>query len=157
MELTKIRYSHKAMADVIIASPGVTQDRLAAIFGYSPGWVSQVLNSDGFQTYLKSRQEELVDPMITASVEERLRGLVVKSIDVLQEKLYTDPRADTAVKALEVGTRALGYGAKTGVEINQTYVVALPAKQPDTQSWLNNVAKTVDGVRVPTQEVLPGE
>lgn len=151
----KLNYSHKAMADAIIGTPGISQDRLAAMFGYTPGWVSQVVNSDGFQAYLKTRTEELVDPMLTASVEERLRGLVVKSIDVLQDKLNTDPRADTAAKALEIGSRALGYGAKAGIEVNQTYVVALPAKSPDARAWLDGVARTVEGARLPVQDLVP--
>lgn len=151
----KLNYTHEAMADAIIQNPGVSQGQLAALFGYSPGWVSQVINSDGFQAFLKTRMSQIVDPMLTASVEERLRGLVVKSIDVLQEKLALDPRADTAAKALEIGTRALGYGAKAGLEVNTTYVVALPPKSPDTRAWLDTVAKTVEGVRLPVQDLVP--
>lgn len=137
MELKKIAYSHQAMADAILANPGIHQNHLAAMFGYTPGWISQVINSDGFQAYLATRRAEVVDPMLSASVEERLRGLVVKSIDVLQEKLAIEPRADTAAKALEISTRALGYGAKANSgDVNVQFVVALPEKAESNEAWL---------------------
>jgi DNA-binding MarR family transcriptional regulator len=83
----KVRYSHQAMADLILANPAISQNELAGHFGYTPGWVSQIVNSDAFQAFLATRKEELVNPVITASVEEKLMTLAKKSLDVLHEKL----------------------------------------------------------------------
>lgn len=137
----RVRYSHQAMADMIIENPAISQNQLASVFGYTPGWVSQVINSDGFQAYLEGRKSELVDPMLRASIEERLRGLMVKSVDVLQERLATDPNTDVALKALEIGSRALGYGARqNNVQVNASFVVALPAKVASSAEWAERVS-----------------
>ena len=48
--VTKIGYSHQDMIDFIIANPGVTQNALAARYGYSVGWVSNVMASDAWQS-----------------------------------------------------------------------------------------------------------
>lgn len=136
----RVRYSHQAMADAIIENPMIQQGQLATIFGYTPGWVSQVINSDGFQAYLETRKEELVDPMLRASIEERLKALMVKGIDVLQERLAVDPNTDVALKAVEIGARALGYGARqNNVQVNASFVVALPQRVASSAEWAERV------------------
>lgn len=137
------------MADLLIANPAISQNAIAAHFGYTPGWVSQVINSDAFQAYLETRREELVNPVIMASVEEKLMALAKKSIDVLQEKLALEPKADTALKSLEVSTRALGYGAKDrGADVNVQFVVALPPKAQNADTWLNAAKQVIEGTAV---------
>lgn len=140
-DIQKVRYTHEAMADAILSRPGISQNQLAAMFGYTPGWVSQIINSDGFQAYLESRKELLIDPALRLSIEERLRALVVKGMEVLQESLAMNPNPDTAAKALEIGTRALGYGArKDGTTLNATFVVALPEKAQSSAEWAQRAA-----------------
>ena len=112
----KLNYSHKAMADLIIADPGISQNRLAAHFGYSASWVSTVMSSDAFQAYLATRSEELVDPTVRASVQERFEGMVHRSLEILNEKLSkpTSLISDNfALKSFELASRAAGYGART--------------------------------------------
>lgn len=133
----KMSYSHLAMAEMILANPGISQNKLAATFGYTPGWISQIVNSDGFQLVLSELRDKLVNPQLTLSIEERLRGIAAKSADVLQEKLAgAQVSEDLAVKALEISTRALGYGARqTGVQVNAQFVVALPPKAESSAAW----------------------
>jgi len=145
----KVRYSHQAMADLILANPAISQNELAGHFGYTPGWVSQIVNSDAFQAFLATRKEELVNPVITASVEEKLMTLAKKSLDVLHEKLATEPKADTALKSLEVSTRALGYGAKADREVNFNFVVALPQKAESNAAWLEQKRQIIDALPLP--------
>lgn len=138
----KVRYTHEAMADAIIANPAVSQDTLASLFGYTPGWVSQVINSDGFQTYLEKRKEEIVNPVLRLTIEERLKALVVRSTEVLQDALAVAPSAQLALDALNVSVRALGYGAK-GANINvenAQFVVALPSKAKSSEEWAARVS-----------------
>jgi hypothetical protein len=111
--IQKVRYSHDAMIDLIIAKPTILQKELADIFGYTEGWVSKVYNSDMFQARLALRKEELVDPTIRLSTEERFRSVTNKSLDILQEKLSKpiDSIPDNLVlKAIELGAKALGVG-----------------------------------------------
>lgn len=136
-QLQKTRYSHEALADVIIASPGLTHIQIAQIFERTPTWVSYVVNSDAFQMYLAQRKEALVDPVLTMTVEERLKGLAAKSCDILMEKLETIPDSKLALEALSISSKALGYGAR-GAQLNlqqNNYVVAMPGKAPNADAW----------------------
>ena len=101
------------MIDQIIANPGVHQNALASTFGYTPAWVSLVISSDAFQERLVERKDELVDPVIRATIEERFKALVNRSLEVLQEKLAmpTSTISDNlALRAAELGAKALGIG-----------------------------------------------
>jgi hypothetical protein len=111
--IQKVRYTHDAMVDEIVRNPAVSQNELAAVFGYTPTWVSLVLSSDAFQERLAQRKGELVDPTIRASLEERFRSLTRRSLEVLQEKLQQPANAvpdQLALRAAELGAKALGLG-----------------------------------------------
>jgi hypothetical protein len=131
-------YSHKAIVDLIIADPGITQNELAAHFGYTPGWISQILRSDAMQEQLAERKAELTDPVIIASLEKQMEALAGRSMTVLMEKLdLPNVSVDVALKALDITSRALGYGAKAAnanVQVNN-YVVAMPQKEATADGW----------------------
>ena len=117
--IAKVRYTHDAVIDYIIQSPSVSQNELAALFGYTPGWVSQVMGSDAFRARLEQRKEELVDPQIRLTLNEKFNALVSRSLDVLQEKLMgnsVDP--EIALRAAALGAKALGLGNAQGVTVN---------------------------------------
>lgn len=107
----KMRYSHEAMVDLIVSNPWISQNQLAAHFGYSPSWVSCVIASDAFQATLAKRREEVIDPAMKATIEERFRALVVRSLEVLTNKLNAPVVSDNvALRAAELGAKALGIG-----------------------------------------------
>lgn len=127
--IAKVSYSHEAMIDLIIARPGISQNAIAAHFGYTPSWISQVISSDAFQSALAKRREQLVDPIIAAEVETNFKALVARSLDILQQKLNrpVDEIPDNlALRTFEIASRAAGYGARdsapaqaaTPVEVN---------------------------------------
>lgn len=123
---TKLRYTHEAVIDMIIAEPGVSQGKLAAMFGYTQGWLSTVMGSDAFKAKLAERRAEVVDPVLQMSLNERFSSMVEKSLEVLQEKL-SQPALQVpdqlALRAAELGAKALGLGG------NQTAQVVV--MQPD--------------------------
>lgn len=109
----KVRYTHEAMVDLILENPWISQNALAAHFGYSPGWVSTILTSDAFQAQLERRREELIDPELRITLRERFEALTAQSLRILQEKLSrpADQVADQlALRAAELGAKALGIG-----------------------------------------------
>jgi hypothetical protein len=111
--IAKVRYTHEALIDMIVGNPAVSQGELAAHFGYTEGWISQVIASDAFQARLAARRADVVDPLLLRSVKEKLEGLAHRSLDVLQQKLEAPMVADaTVLKAVELSTKALGYGAQ---------------------------------------------
>lgn len=141
VNLKKLRYTHDAMLDMILAEPGISQGQLAAMFGYTETWVSLVLNSDAFQARLAERKEELIDPVIRQAVEERLRAVANTSMEVIMNNLAANPTPEVALKAMEISTRALGYGAKvpansnTNVQVNVAQVAVVPQKVTSSQEW----------------------
>lgn len=113
--IQKVSYSHAAMIDMILAQPGISQNALAARFGYTPSWISQVIASDAFQAALAARAKEIIDPVLLLTVNERFDALVRRSQEVLMEKLSkpADVVPDQlAVQVLATSARARGYGAR---------------------------------------------
>lgn len=101
------------MIDLLVARPGISQNELARVFGYSAAWVSTIMSTDLFQAALAARREELVDPAIRATMEERFKAVVTRSLEVLQEKLSAPSVAipdNLALRAAEMGAKALGLG-----------------------------------------------
>ena len=138
--IQKVRYSHDAMIDLIIQKPWITQNELAAEFGYTAGWISQVIAADAFQARLAERKEEIVDPAIKATVEERFKALVIRSLQILQEKLDRPSNQipdNLAIKTMEMGAKALGYGAS---------VHLIPPAPPPATDRLNALGERLVGL-----------
>lgn len=139
-EVKKLDYSHQALADMVLTNPDMSRRELALIFDKSPTWIQYVINSGAFQVFLEERRKELVDPVIRLTLEDRINTLANLSADVLMEKL-SQPAVmvseRTALRALEVTTKALGYGARDSgnVNVQNNFVVALPGKAESAESW----------------------
>jgi len=111
--IAKLNYTHQALVDLIIAQPGLTQRQYAAHFGYTEAWISTIIASDAFQVQLAARRDEIVDPILRASAEERYRGLALQSLAVLQRKLESPQVSDhLAIRAAELGARVSGFGER---------------------------------------------
>lgn len=133
--VAKVSYTHDAMIDLIVANPMISQNEIAAHFGYTPGWISQILQADALRERLAERKVEVLGPLF-AGVEERFKVLAHKSMDILMEQLEMKRNAEVALKALEITTRSMGYGAKApGLQLTQNFVVAMPQKSVDGASW----------------------
>ena len=70
------------------------------------------------------------------SVEEKLRAIVDKSADIIMDKLEKTQSADLALKALDLGGKLAGYGARNqGPVVQNNFVVALPQKATTEAGW----------------------
>lgn len=137
--IQKVRYSHAALIDMIVANPTITQRMMAAHFGYTEAWISQIMSSDAFQAALALRKEEIIDPILRMTVEERLKGLTLKSIEVLQEHLTVIRDPEIARDVLSISTKALGYGARgPAVQVNN-YVAVMPPKATSSAEWEKSI------------------
>lgn len=143
--IQKVRYTHDAMIELIIEDPTVSQDKIAAYFGYSVPWVSRIFGSDAFQARLAQRKLELTDPFLVATIEERFRGLAMQSIDIIAEKLAATKNPDLALKALDISSKAMGFGARARepAQIQNNFVVAMPAKAASAEEWAATYTKNV--------------
>lgn len=109
-----LRYSPELMVDIIINNPDYSTKDLGAVFGKSSGWVAQVLASQSFQAALDPRRTEVLNPEYSMTLEERFRGLTIRSLTILQEKMEMGKALPdmTALKIAELGIKALGMGQK---------------------------------------------
>jgi len=135
----KMRYTHEGMADLILENPWISQNQLAAHFGYSPAWVSTIITSDAFQAILATRRAELVDPELRLTLQERFQAMTTQSLRVLQEKLAkpADQVSDQlALRAAELGAKALGLGGN-----------AAPPPAPNPAEYLPALAERLMRLR----------
>lgn len=134
--LQRVHYSHEAMIEEIILNPTITQNELAKLFGKSVSWISIIMGSDAFQAALAKRRDDILDPTIIASIEERFRGVVTQSLDIVAEKLEKSRNTDLALKTLDVGIKALGFGARPGGnQQNNQFIIQLPPKSASAEDW----------------------
>lgn len=134
--IQRVKYTHDAMIDLILLKPAISHAELATHFGYTQAWVSRIFCSDAFQARMAMRKADLVDPVITGGVKERIEGLAMQSLEIISKKLEATQNPDMAMKAFELSTKAAGYGARqSNVAVQNNFVVALPPKVEDPNEW----------------------
>lgn len=144
---------HEAMVDTLIAHPATTPAQLAVMFGYTVEGVRIVMRTDAFREKLAERKGELVDPLLTAKVEDRLNALADLSIQKLLEKLNNPAPSDKLVLgAAELSTRALGYGARKDAPTVQNFIAVVPPTAPNAQAWAETYAPAVEVVEAQAAE-----
>lgn len=114
----KTNFTHKALADALIANPRITTTELAKKFGYTTSWVSLVMNSDAFKVALEERKAEVIDPVLRLTVEDHYRALACRSVEVLMEKLHAPASVisdELALKAAALGATVLKTAAPAPV------------------------------------------
>lgn len=137
-QIARVRYTHDAMIELVLQNPWISQNEIAEHFGYSPSWVSTIFASDSFQARMAQRKDQLIDPQIRATVEERFKALVIQSLSILQKKLDNNPTDDLVLGAAAIGAKALGYGARTAsVKVETNFIVHVPEKVKDSRTWEN--------------------
>jgi len=109
----KQTYTHRAMAEYIIANPSTNNIEIANEFGRTPEWVRLVRSSDMFRELLIERSAELVDPLLIQTVEDRVNSLASRSLEVLMDKLSAPSEeipAELALQAATLGAKMKGIG-----------------------------------------------
>ena len=149
--LAKIRYTHEDMIDYLIVNPQASQNQLAARYGYSAGWVSNIMASDAWKAKFAARREEIVGADLVATVKERFEGLTHLSLVRLQAELEK-PACPPGVmlKALELGAKAMGVGGNAQPVVPSTdHLAQLANRLIDLQS---NIRRTIsEGVTLDGQ------
>lgn len=156
--IAKVRYTHDAIIDTIIANPAISQGALAREFGFSEAWMSIIINSDSFQFRLEERKAELIDPIIKASIEERLNSLAKISLDKLMERV----EGKNGIKMKDsdlIQTAKLAVGNKNSLSApapqeHNLYVVHVPAPAATATEWLST--RSDPRGPLPTVETSPG-
>lgn len=107
------KWTHELAIDVIIANPDWSQKELSQYFNRSVHWISLVMSSDAFQAKLAERREEVLNPEVRASIEQRFKALAEHSLARLHEKLENPNASDNLIlRSVELASKALGLGAR---------------------------------------------
>lgn len=106
-------YTHLAMIELMVTRPDYSHAMLCAHFGRPSSFMATVLASDSFQLALEPFREKIADPSLAASLQERLKSLVIRSSGMLMEKLENEKVTDfTVLKAAEIAIKGLGMGTR---------------------------------------------
>lgn len=136
----KVRWNHMEIIDFMLANPDKRQREIAAHFGLSESWLSITINSNSFKAALAERKEEIVNPMLTATLEERVGAVAAKSMEIVLERLTAPvaPSDDFLTDVAKMSLEAMGFGGKgpaQGTNNGVQVIVNLPGKSPSAQSW----------------------
>lgn len=111
-------YTHEAVVDALISMPFVTQRELAAYFGYTESWLSQLIHSDAFQALYRRRCEERGE-LAVHSITDKLSGLAGQVIESVSQKIAANVASESLITStMETTLKALGYlGGGSGSSI----------------------------------------
>lgn len=105
-------FTTDGMVQFLLEHPGMTHQQYGAAFGRGSGWFASVLASAAFQRALDPVRHLIVDPSISATLDERFKALALQGLSVLQVRLDSKECGDqTVLKAVELGLKASGLGA----------------------------------------------
>jgi hypothetical protein len=116
-QFKKMNYTHEALIELMVTHPELKQNDLAKAFGYSAAWLSTIICSDAFQARLAQRREDIIDPVLRLTVEERFKAIVNRSFEVLMEKLSGPASVvsdNVAIRVAEMGGKVLAVRAAQG-------------------------------------------
>ena len=146
----QLTYTHKAMMDLILADPTMPIEELADYFGVTKAWAKKVTMSDAFQAVLDKRREEIINPIISESVTEKIRGLTNNTLDMLNNRVELGVVKTTElIEIARMGLTSQGLlDTRDKVTNNNQFVVAMPSKVADADEWAKQVnpnIETIDG------------
>lgn len=142
--LVRLKYTHEAMVDLMIANPCVTVRELSLRFGVTEQWIYKIRASGVFREKLHQRAKELVDPAIAAEIEERFDALMNRSLEVLMDHMAKESKDipfEAALQAAQLGAKAMalgGFGAK-----------AAPTPAPPDPDRLERLAARLERLNQP--------
>lgn len=126
-------FTTDGMVQFLLEHPGMTHQQYGASFGRGSGWFASVLASAAFQRALDPVRHLIVDPSISATLDERFKALALQGLSVLQVRLDSKECGDqTVLKAVELGLKASGLGA-----------IAAPPPAPEAPAGPEAVANRI--------------
>lgn len=154
--IKKLGYTHEAMIDMIMAEPDISQNELGARFGYSASWISTILASNVMKAKLAERREAIIDPILRMRVSEQLEGLMLRSLEILRDKLKGRPDDvpdQLALRTFELSSRAAGYGARTENKVQVNVTQHIEAHGEQLVGLLRRKKDEVNTIEVEAHEV----
>jgi len=148
VQVQKVTWSKEVMIDYMLANPGVTQNDLARVFDRTPTWISIIMNSDVFRAAFEERRKEMADPIIIATLKDKINTAAHLSMETIIERLSQPALKPTdafVLEAAKLATTAMGFGARNAGDNDKPavqFIVNLPGKM-QTNEWANRYSPDV--------------
>lgn len=110
-EIQEVRIRHEAIMDFMIANPTVKQGDIAAKFGLTEAWLSQVIHSDAFQLMLRDKQDKIFHHTVLP-LREKMTVAAHLGMDRLIERLPQETELEVLRKTSEGLLDRLGFSPK---------------------------------------------
>ena len=132
--LRQLKPHHHSMARMVAV--GLPPGEIAALTGFSPGQISKIQGSPLFQAAV-ARLSEGIEEAAVASVQEELRGLAPRAVEVLDEDLNfmptcTQDRKVRQAAAIDILNRT-GYKIPERVEHAHAHILKDARDMPTEQ------------------------
>ena len=117
-QIAQVSYRHAAIVDYMLVNPDQNQNEIARALGFTPAWLSVIINSDAFKMYYESRREEH-NTGLHEKVVGKLYAIALDASDVILDALGEDEvDARLALDAKDKALHRLGYGPSRGGAVN---------------------------------------
>lgn len=152
-QLWEMSRVHEDIIEWLILNPGARQKDVAAHFGYSLTWISNITRSDIFKARLAERKAEVYS-QVHQDVQEKMTTLADIGIEKIQEELETSQDKRFLLDVTRMALTGLGFGANksaapAGVQNQQNNFYV--ASQADLEAARGRIAG-----RAPVSGSLPG-
>jgi len=117
-----INPTHQYLSLWMIANPGATKKQLAESLGRSPGWVSEITNSDMFLSFHQAMCARY-NAVAVGSLADKTRAACEEAVEALRAKLQQAPSEQFILGAAKTLLTATGFGAPK-VETVQRHIHA---------------------------------
>jgi hypothetical protein len=104
-----------ALVDALVIDPKLNMTQLANQLGVKYAWVTRTVKTREFKRRLSERREDFKDPMLEIEIKDRLRLILKRSLDVIEEKLKGPTNRisnNFVIKAAEFSSKSLGIGVE---------------------------------------------
>lgn len=116
-QIAKLSPIHEQIALWLMENPTARQGDCATAFGYTQGWLSQIMGSDLFQARLAQYREQGYEVGVL-SIRERMAGLALQALEQMTDKLETEEDLERIHKVADGMLKRLGYGEGRGAAVN---------------------------------------
>lgn len=153
-QLSELKPWHERVVDFLVLNPPAKIVDVAEVFGVTPEWMGQVMQTDMFRAYYAKRMQEH-QGLMHEHIVSKMQEVAGKSLDALSRKISV-MSVDEATKTTELVLKGLGYVQRPGVgnvnvSVGTQTTVAVTASQDAIerarQEWKKrNEERESDGV-----------
>jgi hypothetical protein len=148
---TVVKPIHEALAELLIADPGLNAAALGAKLNRHPVTIRLILRSDLFRELMVLKRAQFVDPKVEAKVEELFDVAIAGSLECLTKAVDESQSTDLALKTLAAIGPMSKYGARTPPPaVQANFIVPMPPKAASTAAWEAQVTEVLHGGRAQT-------